>query len=105
MKNEKIEIPEQDFELLCRGLLTLTTVEDCKNFLMDLCTPSEINEMASRLKTAKMLCDRRAYGDIAAETGLSSATISRVNRAMRFGSGGYEHVLDMMRRKEKRYEF
>lgn len=94
----------EHIDILCRAFITLGTVDECKEFLTDLCTASEIKELARRLIAAKMLRDNRVYTDIASETGLSTATISRVNRCLKFGNG-YMWVLEAMERKEKRREF
>ena len=94
---------EELLEYLCQGILTLQTPEECKCFLEDLCTPSELQEMSRRLLAAKMLRSNRIYADIATETGLSTATISRVNRCIKYGSdGGYVTVLDRLERKAHR---
>ena len=82
----------------------MSTIAECKEFLTDLCTASELKEMSRRLTAAKMLRDNRVYTDIASATGLSTATISRVNRCLKFGNG-YLHVLDAMDRMGKRREF
>ena len=89
-------------EYLCHGILTLQTAEECKHFLEDLCTPSELAEMSRRLHAAKMLQGNRIYADIAKETGLSTATISRVNRCLKYGNDGYITVLDRLDRKVRR---
>ena len=94
---------EELLEYLCQGILTLQTPEECKSFLEDLCTPSELQEMSRRLLAAKMLRSNRIYTDIATETGLSTATISRVNRCIKYGSdGGYVTVLERLERKAHR---
>ncbi|MBE6590008.1 MAG: TrpR-like protein, YerC/YecD [Ruminococcaceae bacterium] len=93
---------EELLEYLCHGILTLQTPEECKHFLEDLCTPSELAEMSRRLHAAKMLQSNRIYADIAAETGLSTATISRVNRCLKYGNEGYITVLDRLDRKARR---
>ena len=92
---------EELLEYLCQGILTLQTPEECKHFLEDLCTPSELQEMSRRLHAAKMLQNNRIYADIATETGLSTATISRVNRALKYGNEGYLTVLDRLNRKAR----
>lgn len=89
-------------EFLFKGILTLTTVEDCYHFFNDLCTPFELQEMAQRMQAAKMLKDGLIYSEISERTGLSTATISRVNRALRYSSDGYEKVLDKLQLQEKR---
>ncbi len=89
-------------EYLCQGLLTLQTPEECRHFLEDLCTASELQEMSRRLLAAKMLMDNHIYAEIASQTGLSTATISRVNRCLKYGSEGYINVLDRLNRKAHR---
>ena len=86
-------------EYLCHGFLTLQTPEECLKFLQDLCTPSELQEMSRRLHAAKMLTKNHIYADIADVTGLSTATISRVNRCLKYGDEGYRTVLDRLERK------
>jgi len=89
-------------EYLCQGILTLQTPEECKYFLEDLCTVSELQEMSRRLHAAKMLKTGHIYSEIATQTGLSTATISRVNRCLKFGNEGYLTVLDRLDRKAHR---
>lgn len=80
-------------EYLFRGILSLKSVEECRAFFEDLCTVKELSEMSRRLTAAKMLDENKIYTEIAQETGLSTATISRVNRALKYGSDGYVRVL------------
>ena len=94
---------DENIEFLYRSIITLATVEDCKNFLEDLCTTSELLEMSRRLKAAKMLSEGTVYSEIAAQTGLSTATISRVNHCLKYGSEGYLKVLDRMKLEEKKF--
>ena len=93
-RNEKLDY-------LFKGILTLETIDDCYRFFEDLCTASELQEMSRRLRAAKMLRDNMIYTDIANETGLSTATISRVNRCMKYSSEGYLKVLDNIEQVEK----
>ena len=88
-------------EYLCKGILTLETPEECKRFLEDLCTMSELEEMSRRFHAAKMLKSNHVYSEIAEATGLSTATISRVNRCLKYGSDGYLTVLERMERQER----
>jgi TrpR-related protein YerC/YecD len=92
--------PRMDF--LFKGILTLTTLEDCYHFFGDLCTPFELQEMAQRMQAAKMLSEGLIYSDIAERTGLSTATISRVNRALRYSTDGYAKVLETLKMQETR---
>ncbi len=89
-------------DYLCQGILTLQTPEECKSFLQDLCTVSELQEMSRRLHAANMLKNNRIYSEIAKETGLSTATISRVNRCLKYGSEGYLNVLERLERRGRR---
>lgn len=90
-------------EYLIRGFMTLESADECRNFLYDLCTESEMQEMSRRLQAAKMLKNGRIYADIAEETGLSTATISRVNRCLKYGmSSGYITVLERLDREDRR---
>ena len=85
---------DEKLTYLFKGILTLETVEDCYDFFADLCTPAELQEMSRRMQAAKMLRDGHIYNEIAATTGLSTATISRVNRCLKYGSDGYNKALD-----------
>ena len=98
--SEKIRDENTDF--LFRAILTLENIEECYKFFEDLCTVSEIKEMSKRLKAAKMLRENYIYTDIAQETGLSTATISRVNRYLKYGSDGYIMVLERLERERRR---
>ena len=93
---------DENMEFLFKGILTLETVEDCYNFFSDLCTISELQEMSKRMRAAKMLKDNCIYIDIAAKTGLSTATISRVNRCLKYGDEGYMKVLENIERRNRR---
>lgn len=81
------------YAVLYRAILSLTSLEECQAFFQDLCTMSELRAMSQRLEVAQMLDDGMIYNDILERTGASSATISRVNRALQYGAGGYKAVL------------
>ena len=83
-------------DMLMDSLLHLTTMEDAYRFFEDLCTIAEVKSMAQRIEVATMLRKGVTYQEIARETGASSATISRVNRALLYGADGYRRVLDSM---------
>ena len=85
---------------LYKAILTLETEEECYNFFQDLCTISELRSMEQRYEVASLLNDGMIYNDILEKTGASSATISRVNRSLIYGNGGYESVLEKMKEKE-----
>ena len=84
---------DSKMEYLFNGILSLNTVDECMSFFEDICTVTEIIEMTKRLTAAKMLSDNYTYTDIIEKTGLSTATISRVNRCLKYGSDGYTEVL------------
>ncbi len=86
------KLQDKNVDLLFQAVLTLKTVEECYQFFDDLCTIPELKAMSQRLAVAKMLSQKQVYSDIVAETGASTATISRVNRSLNYGSDGYELV-------------
>ena len=92
MKN----IRNDNTDLLMKALLELKTVEECYSFFEDLCTISELKSMSQRMGVAKMLDQKCVYTDIAAATGASTATISRVNKCLNYGADGYRLVLDRL---------
>ena len=83
----------EEVDTLCKAILSLETVEECYNFFEDICTVKEIIDIAQRLKAARMLKDGANYTQIAEATGMSTATISRVNKCLEYGNGGYDTVL------------
>lgn len=85
---------------LFKGILGLENVEECYNFFEDLCTMHEIQSLAQRLEVAKMLKDHCTYNEICEKTGASTATISRVNRCLNYGSEGYQLVLERLAKEE-----
>ena len=87
-------------ENMYKAILTLKDVDECMKFFDDLCTVSELMAMEQRYQVARCLNDGMIYNDILAETGASSSTISRVNRSLQYGSGGYSIVFDRMKEQE-----
>ncbi len=92
--NSKIKDESVDF--LFQAILSLKTQEECYAFFEDLCTVPEIKAMSQRLLVAHMLSTKRVYSDIVAQTGASTATISRVNRSLNYGCDGYKLVFDRL---------
>jgi TrpR-related protein YerC/YecD len=78
---------------LFKAILSLETVDECYKFFEDVCTVAELKSLAQRLEVARMLEANNTYGDIAARTGASTATISRVKRCLNYGADGYKTVL------------
>lgn len=86
---------------LYETLLRLENVDECRRLFEDLCTIKELKDMAQRLEVARLLDDGMKYQEVAARTGVSSATISRVNRCLNYGSGGYRQAIDKMKKADK----
>ena len=94
MLNEKIA--QEQVDKLAQAMLTLQSVEEARSFFEDILTVGEVQAIAQRLAVARMLRQGTTYQDIAESTGASTATISRVNRALTYGAGGYLLVLERM---------
>ena len=91
----------QSMKDLFQAILNLKNLDECSNFFEDLCTISELRAMEQRFQVAQMLDEGRIYSDIAQETGASTATISRVNKCLTYGSDGYRTALDRMKENSK----
>ncbi len=96
---EKLHTEEVDH--LFEAILSLKTVEECYLFFEDACTIKEILDIAQRLKAAQMLDSGANYIEVGKETGMSTATISRVSKCLSYGDGGYRMVIGRMKEKEK----
>ena len=92
-------LKEKNFDFLIQAILALKTEEECSDFLVDLCTIPELKAMSQRLQVAMMLSENRVYSDIVAETGASTATISRVNRSLIYGNDGYSIIFKRLAEK------
>ena len=90
------KVKNSQTDLLMRAILALENEEDAYRFFEDVCTISELRSIAQRIEVAAMLRKGVTYNSIAAQTGASSATISRVNRALIYGAEGYNRVLDVI---------
>ena len=86
---------------LYKAILQLETVEECYNFFVDLCTVSEMKAMEQRFEVAKLLNQGMIYNDILEQTGASSATISRVNRSLNYGTDAYRVVFARLQNEEE----
>ena len=95
---EKLKDANMDF--LFDSILKLETREECYKFFEDLCTVNELKSISQRVVVAKMLTEKRVYRDIVAATGASTATISRVNRSLSYGEGGYDIVFERLQKGE-----
>ena len=85
-----------ELESFWNAILTLETPDECRRFFEDICTIKEIQDISQRLEVATLLKNGKVYTEIAAATGASTATISRVNKCLSYGSGGYEIVLERL---------
>ncbi|MFC4769999.1 YerC/YecD family TrpR-related protein [Effusibacillus consociatus] len=87
---------DKTLQQLFEGILQLKTLEECYQFFDDLATVNEIQSLAQRLEVARMLRKGFTYSQIEAETGASTATISRVKRCLNYGTEGYNLILDRL---------
>lgn len=76
-----------DIKNLFSLIVSLDCVEDCEILFGDLCTEKEIEQMAQRVKAAKLLIEGKTYNQVMAECDISSATLSRVSRCVQYGEG------------------
>lgn len=92
--NKKIKTESVDF--LFEAILSLNNKEECYSFFEDLCTVNELLSLSQRFEVASMLREHKTYLEIAERTGASTATISRVNRSLNYGTDGYELIFNRM---------
>jgi TrpR-related protein YerC/YecD len=86
-------------DALFDAILSLETREECYRFFEDLCTVKEVSDMAQRLEAAKMLLNGNTYEQIVRTVEISTATISRINRCIQYGSGGYRDTIEKTRQQ------
>lgn len=95
------KLKSKELDALFEAILSLKSEEECYLFFEDLCTVAELSAISQRYKVALMLKNKTTCHAIAEKTGASTATISRVNRCLNYGTGGYRMVLE---RNEKQGE-
>ncbi|MGH4137550.1 YerC/YecD family TrpR-related protein [Clostridium sp.] len=100
MSEYSSKLESKDMDFLFDGILSLQNKEECYRFFEDICTINEIKAFEQRLQVAKMLAEKRTYLDIASTTGASTATISRINRSLNYGSDGYKLILERLKLKK-----
>ncbi|OUN75220.1 TrpR-related protein YerC/YecD [Faecalibacterium sp. An58] len=88
-------------DALFDAILSLETREECYQFFDDLCTVKEIADMSQRLEAAKLLLQGKTYEQIVKSAEISTATISRINRCIQYGSGGYQAIIERVQEKER----
>lgn len=96
----KKKIKDEMKDRLFEAILLLENMDECYSFFEDICTIAEIKALAQRLEVAKMLTEGKTYIDISEKIGVSTATISRVNRALNYGADGYKIILDRLTNKK-----
>ena len=89
---------KNDYSELYAEILKLESIEECEKFFDDLCTINELEAMLQRIKAAKMLLENKTFQEVTAETKISSATLARVSKCIKYGDGGYK---DIINKKEK----
>lgn len=85
---------------LFEAILSLKNEEECAAFLEDLCTVKELHDMGQRLETAVLLSEGASYQKISETVGISSATVSRVNRCLLYGDGGYREIINRLKEQK-----
>ena len=90
------KLKDKNTDLFFDAILHLKSIDECYDFFEDLCTVNELKSISQRIVVAKMLREKKVYSDIVDETGASTATVSRVNRSLQYGCGGYDVVFDRM---------
>ncbi|NLJ70645.1 MAG: hypothetical protein GX328_04190 [Clostridiaceae bacterium] len=90
-------LKDEALDNLFKGVLALQTVEECYQFFDDLCTANEIIALKQRFQVATLIKQGKTYSEIEEITGTSSATISRVRRALEYGSDGYHTIIDRLK--------
>lgn len=94
------KLVDKSMDDLFDAILSLNSREECYKFFDDLCTIPELKSLAQRFQVAKLLYEKKVYSDIVKLTGASTATISRVNRSINYGSDGYRVVFDRLKEME-----
>ena len=89
-------IKDKETDELFEAILKLENIDDCYRFFEDICTIKEIQSISQRLQVAKLLRQEKTYNEIEEKTGASTATISRINRALNYGAEGYNIILDRL---------
>ncbi|MBK1812483.1 TrpR-like protein YerC/YecD [Clostridium sp. YIM B02505] len=101
MSNYESKLKSEDMDYFFKAILSLENIEECYRFFEDVATINEIKALVQRLQVAAMLKEKKTYTEIAGDTGASTATISRVNRCLNYGSDGYNMVLDRINKEDK----
>ena len=95
-----LNLHSESMDRLFKTILNLETIEDCYLYFEDICTIKELQDMAQRFDAAILLDEGVNYQKISADVGVSTATIGRVSKCLKYGSGGYRKAIDGLK-KEK----
>ncbi|MEF9865428.1 MAG: YerC/YecD family TrpR-related protein [Oscillospiraceae bacterium] len=94
----KDTLKNRNNDTLFNAILSLQNLEECYAFFGDICTMKEISDMQQRIEVAQMLLDGNTYEQIVKKVEISTATISRINRCIQYGDGGYKKVLERLQK-------
>lgn len=101
MKEFESKLKSKELDYFFTAILNIKDIEECYRFFEDVSTISELKALCQRFQVAKMLREKKTYIEIGEVTGASTATISRVNRCLNYGSNGYNTILDRLDVEEK----
>lgn len=90
---------EYQIDKLIQAIIAINGEEECKEFLNDICTYQELEKMIQRLEAAQLLLEGKTYEQVIQETNISSTTLSRISRCIRYGNNGYKNILDKINKK------
>ena len=85
---------KNDYHELYEQFLKLETLEECEKLFDDLCTIKELDSMLQRIKAAKMLLEDKTFIEVTNATKISSATLARVSKCIKYGDGGYKNIIE-----------
>ena len=100
----KSKFSTDEIDELIKAVVSIKNEEECSRFFEDICTINELNSLAQRFHVAKMLKAGNHYTDIVKSTGASSATVSRVNRALTYGADGYNIIIDRLNNEDNKID-
>ena len=91
------KLRSEGMDFFFNTVLQLENIDECYAFFEDICTIKELQSIAQRVNVAKLLTEGKVYTDIAAITGASTATISRVGRSLNYGNDGYDLIFNRLK--------
>lgn len=94
-----LKFRDEHSDAFFNAVLAIGDIDECSDFFEDLCTIKELKSMIVRFQVARMLSEGKLYTDIVNQTGASTATISRVNRCLNYGSDGYKTILERLKKR------